>query len=385
MTAPETTPLSPGSAPARPPRLLFLDGIRALAAVYVVLHHAWLAAYVSFPRNAGPSALSWLVYGQMAVAVFIVVSGFSLSLATIGAGDRLVGGTRRFIRRRAWRILPAYWAALAFSVIVLGTLIHHKTGEAVSLKAIVVHGFLLQDIFGSVSPNGAFWSIAVEWQIYFLFPLLIWGVRRKGPVATALATTAVVVASYLLGTNIPAFSRVLHLTPQFLALFAFGMVSARVVGGNSERWRALPWGLIAGACTIAMFLVVNLFGSVTIVKQYFWVDIGVGVTVACIIAALADGKAKPLRGILEWRPIVFMGMFSYSLYLTHVPVLRVVELYVVNPRHLSPNGSFFLSVLIGLPSALVFAYCFFRLFERPFLGKRSIRALFYRRTRPATV
>jgi len=340
---------------------------------------------VSFPKNAGPSALSWLVYGQMAVAIFIVVSGFSLSLATIGAGDRLVGGARRFIRRRAWRILPAYWAALAFSVIILATLIHHKTGETVSFKAIVVHGLLLQDIFGSVSPNGAFWSIAVEWQIYFLFPLLLWGIRKKGPIFTTVATTAIVVASYLLATNVHAFSKILHLTPQFLALFAFGMLAARIVGGSSERWRALPWGLIAGGTTLAMFLVINLFGSVTIVKQYFWVDLGVGITVACVIAALADGKAKPLRAVLEWRPIVFFGMFSYSLYLTHVPVLRVVELYIVHPQNHTPTNTFFLLVLVGLPAALAFAYFFFRLFERPFLGKRSIRALFDQLRRPSKI
>ncbi len=201
--------------------------------MFVVFHHTWLTTYHSYPRNTGPWGLAWLIYGQLAVAVFIVVSGFSLSLATVRSGDRLVGGTTRFIRRRAWRILPAYWAALAFSVIVLATLIHAKTGESPSLKAIIVHGALLQDVIGSRTPNGAFWSIAPEWQIYFLFPILLILVRRWSGVAATLTTTAVVIAGYLVATNVSAFGKFLDLTPVFLALFAFGMLAARITLGST--------------------------------------------------------------------------------------------------------------------------------------------------------
>ena len=54
-----------------------LDGIRGLAALYVVVHHCWLVTFHGYPANTGPAWLGWLVYGHLAVVVFIVLSGFS--------------------------------------------------------------------------------------------------------------------------------------------------------------------------------------------------------------------------------------------------------------------------------------------------------------------
>src|ERR1700760_753689 len=95
------------SAERSPGRVLWLDGVRGAAAMFVVFHHMWLAVWPAFPSNIGPWWLGWLLYGHLAVAIFIVVSGFSLALAPLSNGGRLRGGTRRFIRRRAGRILPA--------------------------------------------------------------------------------------------------------------------------------------------------------------------------------------------------------------------------------------------------------------------------------------
>jgi peptidoglycan/LPS O-acetylase OafA/YrhL len=361
------------STPARAPRLEFLDSIRALAAVYVVVHHAWLTTFVSYPKNVGPSGLAWLLYGQLAVAVFIVVSGFSLTLAGTASGYELVGGPRRFFRRRAWRILPPYWAALVASELVLATLVHAKVPEAgASLKGFVVHFFLLQDIIGSPTPNGAFWSIAIEWQIYFLFPALLLMYRRwSPPVATAL-TTAGVIGVYLLATNIDGFQKLLQLIPQFLALFVFGMLAAGVTRPDRrERWARVPWGLIALVTGVALVVVIIVVGSEEIVAQYFWVELALGVTVASLLAALASPSpgagTAVVRRALEARPFVFVGAFSYSLYLMHVPILRVVWLYFVEPLDLSPTRDFALLAAVGVPAALIGTYLFFLVFERRFL------------------
>src|SRR5262249_7690351 len=123
-------------------RIHWLDGIRGAAAMFVVLHHMWLTSWPSFPRDAGPWWLGWLLYGHMAVAIFIVVSGFSLALVPIGNGGRLSGGVRRFLRRRAWRILPAYWAALVLSVLVTAILLRPDYGPAAMARTLGVHGLL---------------------------------------------------------------------------------------------------------------------------------------------------------------------------------------------------------------------------------------------------
>ena len=106
-----------GAAAPDSRRVVGLDGIRGLAALFVVVHHCWLMTFHGYPRNTGPKWLGFLLYGHFAVVVFITLSGFSLAVSPARKKWQL-GGNRLFAQRRAWRILPPYWAALAFSIAV---------------------------------------------------------------------------------------------------------------------------------------------------------------------------------------------------------------------------------------------------------------------------
>src|SRR3954471_10178830 len=96
------------------PRLAGLDGLRGLAALFVVVNHIFLRAFPGYPVDRAPFWAAWFIYGRFAVVVFIVLSGFSLALSPARLGWRL-DSVSRFARRRARRILPPYWAALGFS------------------------------------------------------------------------------------------------------------------------------------------------------------------------------------------------------------------------------------------------------------------------------
>ena len=98
-------------------RLAGLDGVRGLAALFVVVHHVFLRAFPGYPVDRAPFWAGWFIYGRFAVVVFIVLSGFSLALSPARHGWRL-DGVSRFASRRARRILPPYWAALVFSLAV---------------------------------------------------------------------------------------------------------------------------------------------------------------------------------------------------------------------------------------------------------------------------
>src|SRR4029453_18333312 len=146
---------------ARNRRVIGLDGVRGLAALFVVLHHCYLMSYPGYPHNTGPSWLAWLLYGHLAGVVFIALSGFSLAVSP-ARHEWQLGSKARFAHRRAWRILPPYWAALVFSLIIAWTIGSQPGAGTPNGKSVVVHGLLLQDVFGSHTPNGAFWSIAIE-------------------------------------------------------------------------------------------------------------------------------------------------------------------------------------------------------------------------------
>jgi peptidoglycan/LPS O-acetylase OafA/YrhL len=342
--------------------------------LFVVLHHMWLTAWPAFPRNTGPWWLGWLLYGHMAVAVFIVVSGFSLALVPMRNGGKLAGGTRRFVRRRAWRILPAYWAALVLSIVVTAWLLQPDLGASAVGKAFAVHGLLLQDVVGSATPNGALWSIAVEWQIYFVFPLILLLGRWTSLWAAVLVTAVVVIVAHEIATTGAPFDKINHVTPQFLVLFAMGVLAVQLGGERAAAVRR-PLGAAALAAFLAFALVAASKGSEWVVAHFFWMDLLFGLGVACTLTLLYAGGGVRMRGVLASRTAIWLGLFSYSIYLVHDPIVGVLSKYAIGPMDLPPLAAFGLMLVVGLPLVLAFCYGFHLLFEAPFLRHRSFSAL----------
>lgn len=367
-----SAPASQGRGGTRVP---WLDGIRGAAAIFVVLHHMWLTAYPGFPSDNGPWWLGWLLYGHMAVAVFIVVSGFSLALVPMNNGGKLPGGIRRFVRRRAWRILPAYWAALILSIVLTAGLIRPDLGAASIGRTFAVHGLLLQDMVGSDTPNGALWSIAVEWQIYFVFPLILLVGRFTRPAIAVALTAVAVLAAHTVASIGPPFDKIDHVTPQFLALFALGVLAVHL--GTGERGAALrrplcALALVAFAAFVALALVE---GSEWVVSNFFWMDLLFGIGVAGALTLMHAGGAAPVRRVLASRIAIFLGLFSYSIYLIHDPLLSVLSHYAFGPLGLPPLEMFAVTLVVGFPLILAVCYGFHLLFEAPFLRHRDFGSI----------
>lgn len=357
----------------RPRRLAGLDGVRGLAALFVVLHHCWLMSYPGFPINTGPVWTGWLLYGHLAVVVFITLSGFSLAVSPARSGWQL-GGKAQFARRRAWRILPPYWAALALSLAIVWTA-NVDPGEGTpTAKSVVVHGLLLQDIFGSPTPNGAFWSIAVEAQLYVVFPLLLLVLRRFSRWLMLAAVTAVVAVIGLAAPSVPLVDKLMRLTPQFAVLFAIGVAGAGIVVAG-ERLRRWPWPWLAVLAAAPVLALIVLRGSAWTVNHYYWIDIAFGPAITLLLMAVANGQPRPLVRLLNTRAGRSLGSFSYSLYLTHAPILLIIHSKLVAPH--VPRGlpTFLTMLAISVPAAIVVARLFASFFELPFQRHRSWGAL----------
>ncbi|MDF5755012.1 acyltransferase [Spongiactinospora sp. TRM90649] len=369
----ERVPARTGGGGAGRARLAGLDGIRGLAALFVVLHHCYLLSYPGFPVDNGPPWLGWMMYGHFAVGVFIVLSGFSLAVAPARNGWRL-GGVKRFAHRRLWRILPPYWPALAMSLIIAWTLVPQPGESAPTAKSVLVYGLLLQDVIGSPSPNGALWSIAVEAQLYLVFPLLLLVVRRAGAVVMLAAVTVVVAAVGALSASVAAIDALMRLTPQFAALFAVGVVAAGIVSAG-DRVRNLPWHWLALLAFLPVLALILVNGSVWTVGNFFWVDLAIGPSVGMLLAAVATGRPRRLVRLLDSRPVRGLGSFSYSLYLTHAPLVVAVSALVVVPITEPGGGRLAATLGLALPLTLVVARLFAAVFELPFQRHRTWPAL----------
>ena len=370
---------APHRAPVRsaaPVRVAGLDGLRGLCALYVLLFHCWAYTFKGFPRTLGPSWLHWLGMGRFAVIFFLVLSGFSLAVSAAGNGWRL-GGVRRFLKRRAWRILPAYWAALVFSLIITLTVVKMPHSAPPNTRSVVVFGLLLQDIVPAPTPNGAFWSISVEALLYLTFPLLLLITRRAGVWTMLLcASVPVVVAGLIVD---PPWFADRHLAWQLLPVFAAGVAAAGILRAD-DRVRRLPWFWLsmAAAAPVAALMVIR--GGAWVVRHYFWLDLAVTPALAMLVVALATARPAPLVRFLSTRPLVWLGSFSYSLYLIHLPIVVALYLTVVKPRLGHSLEAFAVTTVAAGCVSLITAWLFARVFEFPFQRHRSIAALL--RSRP---
>ena len=346
-------------------RLSGLDGLRGLAALFVVINHVFLRAFPGYPVDHAPFWAAWLIYGRFAVVVFIVLSGFSLALSPARHGWRL-DSISEFARRRARRILPAYWAALAFSLAVAWLIVAQPGRGVPDVKSVFVNGLFVQNIVGAPSPNAAFWSMAVEAQLYLLFPLLLLIVRRRGALVMVATVTLVVAAVGIVGPHVSRLDTfVIQSPPDLAALFAVGILTAGIVGASTAR-RSWPWAWLALAAAVPVLATIWWQGSVWTLDHLFWVDLALGPAIACLLAGLATGHPAPLLRLLDARPMRDLGASSYSLYLTHAPILVLVYELIVAGRVSEGVPAFLVTLALALPLTIVFARIFASAFERPF-------------------
>jgi peptidoglycan/LPS O-acetylase OafA/YrhL len=340
--------------------------VRGLAALFVVMNHVYERAFPGYPVDHAPFWAGWFIYGRFAVVVFIVLSGFSLALSPARRGWQ-PGDLARFARRRARRILPAYWAALAFSVAVAWLVVAPPGQGAPGIRSVAVNGLLVQNLVGAPTPNRSFWSLAIEAQLYVVFPLLLLLVRRWGAAAMVAAVTLVVASVGVVGPRVSPFL-MLQSAPDLAALFALGVATAGIVSSPRRSW---PWGWLALVAAAPVFVAIWRLGSVRTLDHLFWADLALGPAVACLLAALATGRPAALVRLLDARPLRRLGASSYSLYLTHFPIVIVVYERVVAGRFRHGVPAFVVTAAVTLPLTVAFAAVFASVFERPFIEQES--------------
>lgn len=351
-------------------RIVGLDGLRGIAALFVVLNHIFLRAWPGFPVDHAPFWASYFIYGRFAVIVFIALSGFSLALVPARSGWRF-DSIARFARRRAWRILPPYWAALAFSLVTTWFVVAQPGLRRPDGQSVFVYGLLVQNAVPAAIPNRAFWSIAVEAQLYVVLPLLLSIVRRVSALAMTGAVAGVVVGFGVIGLRVMSVNQeVMRLTPDLAVLFTIGVVAAGVVSADDARARR-PWHWYAAAAAVPVIALIGARGSTWTNENLFWVDLAWSPAIGCLLIAVATSRPRPLVRLLDTKPLRSLGSFSYSLYLTHAPIIIAVSYGLVAHRVPSGTPTFLLLTAVLVPVTVGFARLFAAVFELPFQRHRG--------------
>jgi peptidoglycan/LPS O-acetylase OafA/YrhL len=398
--------------PTLPDRNRALDGIRGLAILWVFAFHA-NALLVGWPSDASPGwGPSLAQKGLLGVQLFFVLSGFLLARPWMQAAEAGTPYPRigRFFTRRARRILPTYWLHLALlfglilpilrgSFVILGT----DIGQTNLWLHIPLLHFLHPGSSSSLGLNMALWSLSIEAQFYLLLPLLApLFVRNR----VLIALPAALAVALLWKTYAPGLlTEWLYLSVSPSRLVFFDPVSGRAGPFPVEMMRfflerQLPGEIIAFALGMAAATLYSRLGSggptrhrlrsldtaalaflvlatpalihlslAEILTGVGWRLLGMPLfLVGCTLLVLAAALRTPLIDRIFASPVLApIGIISYSLFLWHEPVLRVVSTGRLLPNACDGAPS---RVALALGIALLVAGASYALTERRWSWRR---------------
>ncbi len=303
---------STAEALSRPPqqRFTFVDALRGIASLSVVLYHAAEGGHITGLLALLPSWVAQaLKQGGLGVAVFFALSGFVIahSVAKSRVTYSFVG---RFMLRRSIRLDPPYWVAIAIAIIfayLSAYFVADKAQPQFSFAQVAAHVLYLQEILGYPGINTVFWTLCQEVQFYLVYVLLL-ALSHNDPAkpmqgrttALTFAVAALISLLWPLGILSEGFY-----PGSFLPLWHGFLAGA----GAYWAWRN-PATASYCLAYIAVLLVAGMLR-------------GDSFTIACALTAIALWTVAArgrLYSAFDWRWLQGLGAISYSLYLTHNPI-----------------------------------------------------------------
>jgi len=309
----------PHLAPAYRPDI---DGLRAIAVGAVVLHHAFPQAFPS---------------GFVGVDIFFVISGYLISSIIIGQLQAGRFSFRDFYARRIRRIFPALLLVL---VACLGTgWLMMTAAEFKALGRHVLAGTLFVSNFGFWQEANYFdesaiykpllhlWSLAIEEQFYIAWPLLLlvayrW--RALPWLIAGLLLASLVLNLWLVRTDTTA--AFYNPAARFWEMMmGAGLAALQLRSGHPGA--AWPRWLVHITSAAGLALLAFVFWRLTPAHAFpgKW---ALAATLGTTLLIAAGPQAWPNRILLAWRPMVWLGLISYPLYLWHWPLLSLAHIEV---------------------------------------------------------
>jgi len=333
-----------------------IDGLRTVAVLPVILYHAGIPLFQG---------------GFVGVDVFFVISGFLITTILIDELERGDFSILRFYERRARRILPALFFMMAVCLPLGWRWMLPEQFKDFAASVVAVCAFVSNILFwreedyfaptADEKPLLHTWSLAVEEQYYLIFPValfLVWalGRRRVGGLVfiSALASFALMELARHMPSIRPA--AVFYLAPtrawELLACSVCAFLTFRRSPVASQGLAGLGLAMILGA----VFLIDKTFGYPSPLTL-------IPVLGTCLVLLFAT-PATLAGQILSLRPMVGIGLISYSAYLWHQPLLAFARI-----RSLTDPG---MGLMLGLSLlSLLLAWFSWRYVERPFRGRGS--------------
>lgn len=354
-----------------------IQGLRGIAVLLVVLYHL---------------DVHWLSGGYIGVDIFFVISGYLITGHLI---ESLDSGRFRFLdfyARRVRRIIPASLFVLLVTTVISCLLMPPLLLPKI-LKESIATALYIPNIFyayqqtdylaeTTVSPLLHYWSLGVEEQFYFIWPLLLfvcWRYRAAKKNYLFVILSSVIMLSFLANLYLTTTSQSWAFFLVFTRAWELGAggLLAFAIKNNLFSLRNTAPGVAAlsGWLGVALLGYCATFYNENTVFPGSAAALPVAGAMLVLFAGAASGSASLLNKLLVNRPLQYLGMISYSLYLWHWPVIIFVQ--EVWPDF---SGIYFVAVLFIV--SCVLADMTYRWIEGPF---RHAGSRFYFAATPALV
>ncbi len=351
-----------GAAAAHAQYRADIDGLRAVAVLAVLLCHARIGWSVGFRG------------GYIGVDIFFVISGYLITAQIIKDLEADRFSIISFLERRIRRILPAL-AVVAFITLNVSWFILFPEGFKELGGSLVAQALLVSNIYfwsesgyfaqgSEVMPLLHTWSLAVEEQFYLLFPLMLLLVKRFA--GNFIGAAILLVGGLSFGLSVYSSYHYPTENFYFLPTRAWELLVGAYLAAIPAQVRASrlwPAELLSWGGVILILCPMFLFNSETRFP-------GAAASLPCAGTALiiwANGRSLTSVGkLLALRPLVFIGLVSYSLYLWHWPILVFANYVAINPLSLSQR-------LVLCLACFVLAVLTWQFVEVPFRGRKFLK------------
>ena len=353
-----------------------LDGLRGIAVLLVLAHTFDLIS------RTGPLD-DTLNAGWIGVQLFFVLSGFLITGILLDA-RALPGYYRTFFTRRMLRIFPLYYMVLIVAYIIIPLDADPPAGHGAHQFWLWTYTNNFAAAFGKEEhafPH--FWSLAVEEQFYLVWPFVVRLAGRRGVALLATLAIGVAIACRVLARARWGEEAAYLMTPCRMDALAIGALAACLVRAPAtivDR-TALPSGSASRSARLALDRMPRLalrIGGIVVVlagllvgkldrtgapMQYAGYTI-IALGFALILLGALDGSR-----LLQWRGLRRVGLYSYGMYVFHMPLHLYVGLPIVGASPSLPVAIAYLAVMTAVTFGIAAAS--YHLFERRFLALKA--------------
>jgi peptidoglycan/LPS O-acetylase OafA/YrhL len=308
-----------------PGRLESIDVARGLAALSVAIYHQGYGTGLVHLTHVPAFSYLDLPGSRLAVPLFFVISGFCIHLGGLARqGDAHF--SRAFFTQRFFRIYPPWLTALAASMLVAW-----MKGQPATGPELLTHLTLTNGFFDDYRLNPVLWSISVESMLYLLYPAWLAFRRRYGLTAGFGLGVVVSIGSSAITFGYqpePSGPTMWFFLNVWCGWLAGAVLAENLQPGGPRLLRRAAWW-IGGGVAILLHLAGIRAGFYHGPAAYAVLPVTIMLSVWPLSALIAIGEtlaAYPdarwlIRG---WRGLAHIGLFSYSLYLLHVPLQAIL-------------------------------------------------------------